>query len=157
LLIGVAGGAIFLVFGSPGYTTTFQQVVEGVIGTRPYPAAGRWIILLSVLVGMLFSTLQRGGFRLDFTPRRAWLRNITGGMLMGLGVALAPGGNDALVLYGIPSLSPHALPAFIAMVVGIVAALLVMRHGFGIVSRVECRNDVYYANASPPGDPTRRI
>jgi uncharacterized protein len=156
LLIGLAGGAILLLFGSPGYTTTFQQVVEGVIGTRPYPATGRWVILLAVLAGMLVSTLQRGGFRLDFTPRRIWLRNIVGGVLMGLGVALAPGGNDALVLYGIPSISPHALPAFLAMVVGIAAALFVMRRIFGIASRVECRNDIYYADASPPGDPTRR-
>jgi hypothetical protein len=105
---------------------------------------------------MFVSTLQRGGFRFDWTPRRAWLRNIFGGVLMGIGVALAPGGNDALVLYGIPSLSPHALPAFLAMAAGIAAALLVMRHGFGIVSHVECRNDIYYAEASPPGDPTKR-
>jgi uncharacterized protein len=156
MVIGLAGAAIFLLFGSPGYTSTFQQVVEGVIGTRPYPATGRWVLLLAVLAGMLVSTLQRGGFRADWTPRLSWLRNIFGGALMGLGVALAPGGNDALVLYGIPSLSPHALPAFLAMVVGIVAALLVMRHAFGIVSRVECRNDIYYADASPSGDPTRR-
>jgi hypothetical protein len=105
---------------------------------------------------MFVSTLQRGGFRFDWTPRRAWLRNIFGGVLMGIGVALAPGGNDALVLYGIPSLSPHALPAFLAMAAGIAAALLAMRHGFGIVSHVECRNDIYYAEASPPGDPTKR-
>jgi uncharacterized membrane protein YedE/YeeE len=156
MLIGIAGAAIFLLFGSPGYTTTFQQVVEGVIGTRPYPATGRWVLLLAVLAGMAISTAERRGFRIDWTPRRSWLRNIVGGVLMGLGVALAPGGNDALVLYGIPSLSPHALPAFLAMAAGIAVALYVMRSFFGIHWRVECRNDLYFADASPPGDPTKR-
>jgi hypothetical protein len=40
-------------------------------------------------------------------------------------VALTPGGNDALVLYGIPSLSPHALPAFLTMTLGIALGLWV--------------------------------
>jgi uncharacterized protein len=64
------------------------------------------------------------------------------------GVALTPGGNDALVLYGIPGLSPHALPAFLAMAVGIALGLSVMRTWFGIELRVACRNDVYIA--APP-------
>ena len=62
---------------------------------------------------------------------------------MGLGTALAPGGNDVLVLYSIPVLSPHALPAFAAMAVGVVAGLVFMRLIFGIEMRVACRNDLY--------------
>ena len=62
---------------------------------------------------------------------------------MGLGAALAPGGNDVLVLYSLPIFSPHALPAFAAMAVGIFAGLLLMRAIFGIEMRVSCRNDRY--------------
>ena len=62
---------------------------------------------------------------------------------MGLGVALIPGGNDALVLYAIPSLSPHALPAYVAMAVGIAAALLLMRWVLGVHTRVQCRDDLF--------------
>jgi hypothetical protein len=62
--------------------------------------------------------------------------------MMGLGTALLPGGNDALVLYGIPSLSPHALPAFATMVIGIAATVWLLRH-FGAEMRVTCRNDLY--------------
>jgi len=57
----------------------------------------------------------------------------------GSGLALTPGGNDALVLYGIPSLSPHALPAFLAMALGVAFGLLIMRACFGIEMRVACR------------------
>jgi hypothetical protein len=71
---------------------------------------------------------------------------------MGMGVALTPGGNDALVLYGIPSLSPHALPAFLAMVIGIVLGLWSMRAWFGIEMRVACRNDLYTATEALPAE-----
>ena len=111
LIMGGATAALVLLFGPLGYTSTFEQVIEAVIGVRGWPTTVRWVILASVLAGMLLSTVQRGTFRVDWRPRRSWLRNFSGGVLMGLGVALTPGGNDALVLYGVPSLSPHALPA----------------------------------------------
>ncbi len=38
---------------------------------------------------------------------------------MGLGTSLVPGGNDVLLLNAIPGLSPHALPAYLAILVGI--------------------------------------
>ena len=148
LLIGIASGAIFLLFGSPGYTTTLQQVIEGNFGTRPPPPYGRWIVLGAVLFGMLLSTWQRGSFRIDWRPRWSWSRNIIGGTLMGLGTALLPGGNDALVLYGIPSMSPHALPAYAALILGIFIALLTMRAFFSVEMRVACRKDLYIADVS---------
>jgi uncharacterized membrane protein YedE/YeeE len=148
MLIGLCAATIFLLFGSPGYTTTFQQVVEGYLGTRDWPQHGRWIVLGAVLFGMLSSTWQRRSFRIDWRPRWSWLRNILGGAMMGFGTALLPGGNDALVLYGIPSLSPHALPAYLALVVGIVVALLTMRATFGVEMRVACRQDLYIADVS---------
>jgi hypothetical protein len=154
LLMGVAGGLIFLIFGSAGYTTTFQQVIEAHAGTRPMPAYGRWFVVGAVLFGMFASTWQRGSFRIDWRPRWSWLRNIFGGILMGLGCALLPGGNDALILYGIPGLSPHALPAYAALLLGIFVALLTMRAVFSVEMRVACRNDMYIADAS--ADLTKR-
>jgi uncharacterized membrane protein YedE/YeeE len=150
MLIGLCGAAIFLIYGSASYTVTLQQMVEALRGLRAFPAPERWLLLLAVLAGMLLSTLQRGSFRPDWRPRRLWLRNFCGGVLMGFGVALTPGGNDALVLYGIPSLSPHALPAFLAMALGIALGLLAMRAVFGIEMRIACRNDIY-VTAAPAG------
>jgi hypothetical protein len=149
-LIGVSGAAIFLIYGSTSYTVTVQQVVEGLRGERGFPATERWLLLLAILAGMLLSTLQRGSFRLDWRPRTIWLRHLFGGLLMGMGVALTPGGNDALVLYGIPSLSPHAVPAFIAMVAGIGLGLWSMRAWFGVELRVACRHDLYIVGGATP-------
>jgi uncharacterized membrane protein YedE/YeeE len=143
LLIGLPGALLFAGYGSFGYTTTFQLVIEGALGTRGWPPTVRWMLFIAVLAGMLLSTLQRGSFRLDWRPRQAWLANLGGGLLMGLGTALVPGGNDALALYNIPILSPNALPAFTALATGVAVGLVMMRSCFGIEARVECRNDVF--------------
>jgi hypothetical protein len=45
-------------------------------------------------------------------------------------------------------LSPHALPAYAALLLGIFVALLTMRAMFGVEMRVACRNDMYIADAS---------
>ena len=74
---------------------------------------------------------------------------------MGLGAAVIPGGNDALILYGIPSLSPHALPSYVALVAGIAAVLSFMRWGFGIEMHVECHNDECIASTIPPDEPAK--
>jgi hypothetical protein len=156
VLIGGIGAVVFLLLGSSGYSSTFELVIEGMLGTRPYPSTARWAVLLCVLLGMLLSTLERRSFRLDLRPRWPWWRNLLGGALMGFGVALAPGGNDVLVLYGLPSLSPHALPTFAAMLLGIALALLALRAWFGVNARVQCRNDLFVGDSWTPPIPAAR-
>jgi hypothetical protein len=69
---------------------------------------------------------------------------------MGLGVAMAPGGNDAFILYGVPNLSPNAVPAFAAMTMGIIAAIVLLRLAFGIETRASCRGDMFVADSWTP-------
>ena len=78
-----------------------------------------------VLAGVLISASTRDKFQLKIRPRRSWINQFIGGLLMGLGAALIPGGNDVLLLNGIPGLSPHAAPAFLSMLLGIAITLLV--------------------------------
>jgi hypothetical protein len=100
-------------------------------------------LFIAVLAGMVFSAWQRGIRRVTLGPRRLWLARLAGGTLMGIGAAVAPGGNDALLLYGIPMFSPHALPAFVAMLVAIAVALLLGKLFAGLNFRTECRGDVH--------------
>lgn len=141
LLIGLCGALLFLMYGPFGYTATFALLVQGAFGD--WPPTPRWVLLIAVLAGMLLSTLQRGSFRIDWRPRPRWLANLGGGLCMGFGTALAPGGNDALVLYGIPILSPYAAPTFTALALGVAAGLVTLRSWFGIEARVEFRDDTF--------------
>src|SRR5205807_1563956 len=52
MVIGVSGSAIFLIFGSPGYTATLQNLIEGYIGVQSPPASERWVLLIAVFFGM---------------------------------------------------------------------------------------------------------
>jgi hypothetical protein len=134
---------LLLLYGPISYTATFELIIQGALGMQGWPSAMRTVLLLAIMAGMLFSTLQRGTFRVDWQPRFSWLLNLSAGVLMGLGTALAPGGNDALLLYGIPLLSPHAVPTFIALALGVALGLVAMRWCFGIEARVTCQNDIF--------------
>ena len=61
---------------------------------------------------------------------------------MGCGAAMIPGGNDVLILHGIPSLSAHAVPAFLAMLVGIAASLVGMHAVGWDIPRIDCKGDI---------------
>jgi hypothetical protein len=124
-------------------------IAEAVLFGRTFPSPQRWFLFAAMLLGMVLSTWQRRSLHLDWRPRLAWTRNFVGAILMGLGVALIPGGNDALVLYGIPSLSPHAIPSYLAMILGIASTLMAMQFGLGIETRIECRGDLCIADAVP--------
>jgi uncharacterized membrane protein YedE/YeeE len=162
MLMGVSGALLFLMYGSFGYTATFELLIERALGTGVPPPPTRWMLLIAVLAGMVISTLLRRSFRLDLRPRRGWLMNFGGGMLMGFGTALAPGGNDALVMYGIPTLSPYALPTYLALGVGVAAGLMLLRALAGFQPKAEFRDDVFIADswtrplpsdAMPPASP----
>jgi uncharacterized protein len=145
-LMGATGALLLLFFGVVSYSSTFELGIEGALGTKGWPNATRVAVLVAVLAGMLVSTLQRGAFRLDWRPRLAWLMNFSGGALMGLGTALAPGGNDALILYGVPLFSPYAIPTFAALVLGVAFALYVMGRLFGLEARVKCEKDLFLSD-----------
>ncbi len=80
--------------------------------------------------GLLFAALLGGAIlggrgrssATKLVPRRALLC-LAGGMLMGIGGSLVPGGNDNLILVGLPNLQPHAWIAITAMVLAIATGL----------------------------------
>jgi hypothetical protein len=141
-LMGMSNAMLYLVYGSWSYSGTLQKGVESLLSIGDWPRPIRWILFAAMLGGMIASTLQRRSFHLAWRPSLAWLRNLAGGTLMGVGAVLIPGGNDTLILHGIPSNSPNGLPAYIAMLAGIAVALVAMRFLTNMVIKVECGGDV---------------
>lgn len=148
ILIGVGSSGLFLLTGTPGYTVTVQSAVNTAIDMGLSPSTLRWVLLAAMISGIALSTWQRGSFRLDWRPQPAWLRYFVGGTLMGVGAFMAPGGNDAIILYGAPTLSPHAVPALVALLGGAIAGLAIVRQ-FGINCNVLCRNDIFLLEDQP--------
>ncbi|MFQ5974474.1 MAG: YeeE/YedE thiosulfate transporter family protein [Alphaproteobacteria bacterium] len=141
-LLGLSGGALFALNGPWAYTSTLARGAAHLAGTGPGPTGPLWGIVAAMLVGMGLSAWQRGTFSPDWRPSRKWLLNFAGGSLMGLGAAAAPGGNDVLILHEIPGLSPHALPAYLALLLGIGVTLMAFRSAGLEYYRVDCSGDL---------------
>ena len=142
LLLGLSNGVIYSLFGPWSYTRTARTTVNQVVMGRPGAETFYWLLFFAVLGGVLISSLTRRGFVLDWRLKVDWLRNLFGGILMGVGVTLIPGGNDVLILHTIPGGSPHALPAYAALLVGTAAGLMVIRALGGSLTKVECTGDI---------------
>ena len=144
-MIGISNGVLYALHGSWAYTGTISQEINHVVTGDPGPSTIRWGLLAAVLLGMGWSSWQRRSFHLDWRPSLSWAVSFPAGLLMGFGAALVPGSNDVLILHAIPGLSPHALPAYAAMVAGIALPLVLMRVIQGADMRVDCSSDVCHA------------
>lgn len=138
IMFGFSNALLFVFWGPWAYTSALHQQVIA-MGAN----AVKFGLFAAVLAGMTFSSWQRGDGCLTWGKRRLWGIHLAGGTLMGMGAAMAPGGNDALMLYGIPMFSPHALPAFAAMLVAIAVTLLLGRAIVGLNIQTNCKGDRY--------------
>ncbi len=142
LIIGISNAALYEFHGTWTYTSVLGRGVGWALGAGVGPHAVYWALFASLFAGMILSAWLKGRFRLDWHPSPKWPMYSLGGLLMGLGAAMVPGGNDALILSAIPGLSPHALPAYLAMIVGILFSLLAMRRIGGQIPPIDCRGDI---------------
>lgn len=118
----IAIGLAFVVLATVAGPWTYTEVLGRVSHGHGEPRPAEIALFAALLCGAIF-----GGRRLSgpagLTPRRALLC-LAGGALMGLGGSLVPGGNDNLILVGLPGFQPHAWVAITAMVLAIAAGLL---------------------------------
>ena len=141
-LVGLSNAVIVEVTGSWSFSSTILCEVEARSGTSCAHPMLAWGIVSAAILGMTFSSLQRGSFKLTVPPVLMGLRHGAGGLLMGMGTVLIPGGNDGLILFAIPSLSPHAIPAYAGIFAGILIMMAMMRVFGGQVPRVQCTGDI---------------
>jgi hypothetical protein len=142
LLMGVSNAVLYVLIGVWPYTQLFGQAARHAATDTPSPPAVLWLVFIAFICGIALSAWQSGRFRLRWRPHREWAGYGAGGLLMGLGAALIPGGNDVLILHGIPSLSPHAVPAFLAILVGIAVPLLSLGARGHEIAQINCGGDI---------------
>lgn len=140
-VLGIGGGTLYAVQGAWTYTNFLRGETASWVGAGPAPASGQVLLLLALIVGMLFSSWHRSALRLRWPRLHELPPKLIGGLLMGIGGTLVPGGNDTLLLAAIPSFSAHAFAVFAALLAGVATTLAVMRWRMGAMAPVACSGD----------------
>jgi hypothetical protein len=114
-VIGLTFLAMLLLAGAWAYTDVLAELAHGMM----HRLIARVLLLLCLLLGAVLGGWTAGRLRHAPIGTVALLRCLAGGVLMGWGSLLIPGGNDGLILVGMPLLWPYAWVAFATMCVSI--------------------------------------
>lgn len=141
-IMGASSGLLYVLVGVWPYTRLLSQTARHFSIGAPQAPIILWLLFTGLIGGVLLSAWQGHRFRNQWRPRLRWAVYGLGGIFMGIGAAMIPGGNDVLILHAIPSLSPHAVPAFLAMLLGIAGTLIIMRAFGNPIPRIDCGGDI---------------
>lgn len=144
LFIGLTNGVLFAFVGAWAYTGTIAVSMADLSSSDAQHSpslAIRWGLFGAVFLGMAVSAHLRKSIRPRMASLSEWAASVTGGAAMGFGVAMAPGGNEYLILQGIPGFSPHSLPAYLALLLGIAAAMAVANILRPSATVIDCTGD----------------
>jgi hypothetical protein len=122
-VIAIAFLALLLLVGAWGYTDVLAELAHGMASNL----AARTLLLAGLLLGAIAGGWSAGCLRKTPVSARRILLCLAGGVLMGWGSLLLPGGNDGLVLLAMPLAWPYAWLAFATMCATIAAAQLTAR------------------------------
>ena len=140
-VIGICSGFLYAVYGRWAYSS---RLVDSFVERPPAQIcdlhAAAWLFI-ALLAGAVFSAFSSRQLSFSFAAD-TWIRNVLGGLLMGFGAMMVPGGTAALILHDLPSLSVKALAAYLAMVAGIAVTMMVLGRAMGQTMTVSCRGDM---------------
>ena len=122
-VIGVTFVVLLLLVGGWAYTDVLAELARGMTAS----VGARVVLALALLAGAALGGWTAGRFQSTRVNAAQALRCLAGGALMGWGSLLLPGGNDGLILVGMPLGWPYAWLAFATMCVTIAAAQLAGR------------------------------
>lgn len=115
-VIGLSNGILLALARSWPYTTLLMQVARG-----GGPDVGQHALMAETFIlGAVAGGVALHRFELHLGSARDWLRALLGGAIMGAGAVLVPGGNDAMLLVGVPLALPNLVAAYGAMTVVLV-------------------------------------
>lgn len=123
IVLGVAFLLLFVCVGAWAYTDILAELASG----RYMELGLRGLLLPALFAGALLGGWTAGLWEHRWPTPRALVKCFSGGVLMGLGATLVPGGNDSLILFGMPLLWPNAWLAFACMCVVVVLTLWLAR------------------------------
>ncbi|MBV9890981.1 MAG: YeeE/YedE family protein, partial [Rhizobacter sp.] len=122
-VIGLAFIVLLLLVGGWAYTDVLSELARGMSAS----VGARAALAVALLAGAALGGWTAGRFRSEPPSPTQLGRCLAGGALMGWGSLLLPGGNDGLILVGMPLAWPYAWVAFATMCVTIATVQLAGR------------------------------
>jgi len=122
-VIGVTFVVMLLLVGGWAYTDVLAELARGMAAS----VGARSVLAIALLAGAALGGWTAGRFASRPIAASQLARCVAGGMLMGWGSLLLPGGNDGLILVGMPLAWPYAWLAIATMCATIAAAQLAGR------------------------------
>jgi toxin CptA len=126
-VIGLTFLAMLLLVGAWAYTDVLTELARGMAAS----VAARVLLLLALFGGAIAGGWVDGRWQHTPPTPAQLVRCFGGGLLMGWGSLLIPGGNDGLILVGMPLAWPYAWLAFATMCATIAVAQLLEFSHFG--------------------------
>jgi uncharacterized protein len=114
-IIGVIGGLLFATDVPWIYPALIRRVAFYIAGTRADFPLETIVGSAALFLGGMAAAGYHGRFVFHAPHLVPALQSLIGGVIMGFAWALIPGGNDAMVLYLVPSLALHGIIAYFAM------------------------------------------
>lgn len=112
LVIGVSFASLLYLVGPWTYTEALADWASHSVMMD----TSRVLLFIMLFTGAVCGGWTAGRFKSVPMTMMASMRTLGGGALMGLGSVLIPGGNDGLILTGMPLLWPYAWLAFATMI-----------------------------------------
>lgn len=125
--IGLSFFVLLVVVGPWAYTDVLAELAQMSAHNPVAGLAQRLALLFALLAGAALGGWTAGRFQHQKITAARLLRCLIGGALMGVGGTLIPGGNDGLLLIGLPLLLPYAVLALATMSLSIALWLMVLR------------------------------
>ncbi|MBW3245465.1 YeeE/YedE family protein [Epibacterium sp. DP7N7-1] len=124
IAMGVVG-ASFVALGQLHQPFPWVSALAHLPAVELYPT----LAVVALLAGSASNAAMTGrGIRLKLPTAKGSVRRFGGGTLMGSGIMLVPGGNDSVLLYGMPAGELEAFAAYAAMIATIGLSLIAAGH-----------------------------
>lgn len=123
--IGLLGGFLFLYHPNWPPSGLLHDLSRAIIDKDDayWPDLTRYLLFISLLMGMCFYALKSKQFLWVFPRIKYWFVHFLAGNLMGIGASMAMGGNDSQLLLALPTFSLAGLITVVGMIVGIFLAI----------------------------------
>ena len=134
--IGLLVAALFFIELMWAPSRLIQDMGRTVVEDRDVPSLYRISLAVLMLIGMRISIVMHNEKRFRWPTLTKFMRHSFAGIMMGIGGAVALGGNDSQILMGVPSMSFGAMTAIVFMVIGIACELYLHKRYGSLVERL---------------------